>query len=332
MRTASILTLALLLGCQTTPRPNNAASPDPASQWKASEGESTRSPSSGSAGSTGELVALWRGRSIQWAALRPALVEAAGGQVLAEWLLTQQVEAALDQEGLRVSEDDIAREKALMLRRLADDPDQAARLLQRLRQRRGLGPTRFDMLLRRNAGLRKLVADEAEATDSMVRRAYERQYGRKTVARMILVPTLNDAGQVIQRLEEGEPFIDLAVDLSRDASRAQGGLLPPISPADATFPKVVRETVAGLEPGQVADPVALQGGFAILKAERKIDAQQVPFEEAAPELREQVRLRVEQNLMQRRARTMLQNADPTILNARLNQAWQTQRGDLLETP
>ncbi|MBI1371189.1 MAG: hypothetical protein GC159_00275 [Phycisphaera sp.] len=278
----------------------------------------------------GGAAALVDGRTLSWAELRPLIVEASGGTVLGEWALDQRIARELKQRRLAVSEADVKREEALLREQLSDDPDQAVRLLDRLRDTRGLGPRRYDALLRRNAGLRRLVADEVKVTPAMVQALYEQRYGEKAVCRLIMVPNLSEATKVIKRLEQGASFIDLAIEVSTDSSRNQGGLLPAISPLDATFPKEIRDTTAKLQVGEVSPPIALEGGFAILKCERKIAQEPVPFDSVSNALTVQARLEVERTLMSRQARTLLQNLDVTVLDADLDRAWKQRKDRLLE--
>jgi parvulin-like peptidyl-prolyl isomerase len=262
------------------------------------------------------------GEPIRIGQMAPLLNEAAGAQVLMDFVLARQVDKALAASRIQLTDVHIKIERQRFTAQLSQDPDQAARLLAALRQRRGLGQARFAMLLRRNAGLRQLVAGRVTVTEPMVRRAFEEVYGPKTVVRMILVPTLRDAQAVLQKLKAGSSFIDLAVLHSTDSSRDAGGLLPAISIADATYPKAVRQVAAKLKPGDRSDPVALPDGFAILRCERKIRSAQVAFEKTAPGLRQQLRLRLESTLMQREARILLDRADVTAFDAALDRAWQ----------
>lgn len=274
-------------------------------------------------------IALVDGQPISTAALQPLLIEAAGAQVLNEVILDRRLERALDQRDVKLTENDIEQEKQMLLGELADDRDRAVRLLDELRRQRGLGPRRFELMLRRNAGLRKLIEPQTQVTESMVRQAFERRYGRKKVARLIVVPTLTEAGAVLRRLEGGASFSDLAVEVSKDISRSQGGLLSPISPHDDTYPKAIREAVEALQPGQISPPVALEDGFAILRVERTIEPEAVSFDAVADELRRDVRLRLQRALMEREARVLLQEADVTVLDNALNEAWRQRQAELV---
>lgn len=325
MKAACIAIVGLMIaGCQSkdptavtrddAPRPTSGAAPAAA-------------PSISRGGGT---IALIDGQAVSTGAMQPLLIEAAGAQVLSEIVLDRQLDRTLAERKLKVTDADIEQERQTLRRELADDRDRAARLLSELRRQRGLGDRRFALLLRRNAGLRKLIEPQTQVTDSMVRQAFEQRHGQKKVARLILVPTLVDAGKVLRRLQGGESFSDLAVEVSQDISRAQGGLLSPISPQDDSYPKGLRDAVAALQPGQISQPVSLEDGFAILRVERTIEPEAVSFDALADELRRDVRLRLQRSLMERQARVLLEGADVTVLDNALNDAWRARQAELVQ--
>ena len=327
MRYATRIVLAAgvmggLMGCQSAPAPG-------------SSGAKTRRPVAVPAAAAGQVapppvIAIVDGQSVPLASLQSLLIEAAGVEVLGELVLDRRLAKAMADRRLTLTEQDIDRERQLLLDELAADRNEATRLLEQLREQRGWGTHRYDLLLRRNAGLRTLIEAESDVPESAVRQAYEQRYGPKQVVRLILVPSLQQAGVVRRRLEAGESFTDVAVAMSQDVSRAQGGLLPPISRHDDTYPKAIRDVVAALQPGQVSSPVSLEDGFAILQVERTIEAENVPFDTVAERLRRQVRLRYQRTLMERQARVLMQDADVTVLDAALNEAWKRRQSELVQ--
>jgi foldase protein PrsA len=262
--------------------------------------------------------------------LQPLLIETAGGEVLAELVLDEQIAREMKRRDLTLSEQEIAAERELLLTQYSPDPDQARRLLDEVLRRRRMGPRRFEISLRQNAALRKLVADQVNVTDEMVRREYEQRLAVQSVCRLILVPSLRQAHEVLRRLAAGESFTELAIALSTDPSRNQGGLLPPIAPWDVSFPAAITTAAGRLEPGQTSDPVALDDGFAILHCERKITPQDRPFEERAEALRAELRLNLERAFMERLARTLLQEAEISVLDATLDRQFKERRTQLVQ--
>ena len=278
---------------------------------------------------SGRPLAYVAGEAVTLGDLGPSLLEAAGGTVIAERVLDRLLVQRLESRGLTVTDDDLAAEEAIVRRGLADDEDTAARLLADLRQSRGLGPTRFAALLRRNAGLRKLVAEQVTVSEPAVRQAYRLQHGPAARVRLIVARSLLDARNLRRRLDAGEPFGELAALESTDASAAQGGLLSPIRPDDPSYPQAIRTASAALGPGQVSEPLALDGGFALLKLDERLPGDGVPYDAVKARLSEQVRRRAERVLMQQQARELIGGADVTLLDPTLNAAWEAQREGLL---
>jgi len=270
-------------------------------------------------------VALVGGRPIGWQTLRPFVIEAGGGQAFMELVVGRLVDQRLADRGLTLTDQLIDAERTSFLAGLDADADQAQRLMNEVRRRRGLGRHRFPLLLRRNAGLRLLVQDQVRVSEPAIHEAYEFRYGPKYEARIIVIDTLAVADEVIRKAGQGESFIDLAVRYSTDSSRAQGGLLPLVSPVDPTFPQAVRSALAQLQPGQISDPVVLEGNFAVLKLERIVEGSKVASDDVRDELEAAVRRREEQVLMQQLLRTMLREAEVIVMDSDLQQRWDYQR-------
>jgi parvulin-like peptidyl-prolyl isomerase len=95
---------------------------------------------------------------------------------------------------------------------------------------------------------------------------------------------------------------------------------------------VIRDVAATLEPGAIGGPITLEGGFAILRCERKIPASATGLAEVEAALRRGVRLRAQNAAMQRRVRVMIEEAQVTILDGDLDAAWKRQRDKALANP
>jgi parvulin-like peptidyl-prolyl isomerase len=270
-------------------------------------------------------AALVEGRIVDWGELQPLLNEAAGADVLAEVILDRMLEAELDDAGILITDQDVDAERALFYSTLSDDPDVAARLARQVRARQGLGPLRMDELLKRNAALRALVRDQVEINDEAVRRMYEIIHGAKRQARLIVVPTLNDAQAAINRVAAGELFADVAVEVSTDTSAARGGLLEPISRADASYPQAMREALWALVPGELSRPVFLSDRYAVLSLVRVVDGDGADFSAVRPDLERLARLNQERILMDDLTRRLLTEANVTIIDNEVKWSWDSRR-------
>ena len=94
-------------------------------------------------------------------------------------------------------------------------------------------------------------------------------------ARHILVPTENEAKDVLKRVKAGEDFAKLATELSKDPG-SQGGDLGWFT-KDKMVPEFA-EAAFKLEKGQVSEPVKSQFGWHIIKLEDKRTKEFPPFE------------------------------------------------------
>lgn len=266
-------------------------------------------------------AAIVNGRTVLWGDLRPLLTEAAGATALQELALDRELEEAMRLAQVRIFPDAIEAERERLLESLSIDPDRAVRLLEELRSRQGLGDTRFDHMLRRNAALRALTARRVEVSDESVRRMYDLVHGPKRQCRIMVFPKLGLAEQSIKRLTDGEFFGDIAVAMSTDSSAARGGLLEPFSETNPTYPKALREALFNLELTNISDPIMLEGGYAVIMYVRLVRAGETPFEIAETEMRRLVRLNQERILMDQLARRMLDQSHFIIFDESLSDSW-----------
>ena len=280
----------------------------------------------------GRTFALLNGQPIEMADLETGLFEAGGGQVLVELVLHRGVSSRLAAAGTQLNKTQIDYERTVLMHMLHKDANHATRMLTELRRRRGLGEQRFARMLKTNAGLRALIQPDVQIADFELRKQYEFEHGKRFQARLITVASAQMAAIVIQRARAGEMFIDLAMRFSTDESSVTGGYMPPISPVDPTYPLVIRDTLTRMILGTISEPITLGGTFAIVKLERIIEADGVPFDDVIEDLTTHVRLRVEQMLMQQRVHSIINEADLTVLDATLKRTWERQKRQAMELP
>lgn len=103
---------------------------------------------------------------------------------------------------------------------------------------------------------------------------------------MIKVTTYDEAEKVMDRLEQGENFAELARELSIDEeSRLHGGSIGMVEEGDPFWPEDLLKTAAGLEAGDIAGPLQTGETYAVIRLEQTI----VPREQDHAEIRQQVR-------------------------------------------
>lgn len=275
------------------------------------------------------IAALVDGAPVTWDELSAFAVEASGGQALEELALDRAVAREAERRALKIGPEAIDRERALMIESIsagaAVDADDGERLLAEVRRVRGLGPKRFEALLRRSATLRALVQGEALLDEAGIERAHAMLHGERRRARIITVDTAREAADACARLSRGESFGEVAARVSTDASAPRGGLIEPISAVDPAYPQSVRTALARLAPGEVSGPISLERGFAVLKLEEVLPGSGRSLEETRGEVERAARLREERVRMDGLAQRLLGSAGVTPLDAGLRQSWTWRR-------
>lgn len=275
-------------------------------------------------------AAMLSGEPISWDELRPALAEAAGGRVLEEVALDRLLAKEAAASGLVIGEPEIEAERRLLAASLGAegrDPVREAELLERVRRARGLGDARFGALLKRNATLRALVAPTVQVTEESARQAYEMRYGERIRTRLITTATLQESQGALNRLRTGEPFGEVAAQVSTDVSAARGGMIEPVHPSDASYPAALRQALLDARDGELAGPVALEQSYAIALREGVVrDAAAPGFESMRAEMEVESRQSQERLQMDRLARRMLEGVGLTPLDRSLDWSWRAFRG------
>src|ERR1700757_2998108 len=87
--------------------------------------------------------------------------------------------------------------------------------------------------------------------------------------RIIVVSSLDQAQQIVSRLNKGEDFADVARKESIDSTAADGGSLGTV--AISSLRPELRDALAGLGPGQISPIVKSPLGFAIVKVDTEPD-------------------------------------------------------------
>jgi hypothetical protein len=110
------------------------------------------------------IVAMLNAKPIYRDQLWPMMSELAGRQALDELILTQLLDQHAQRSSWIISDEHIQSELDALITTLSQSSptESTPRLIESIRQRRGLGPIRFNALLRRNAILRRMVADNPE--------------------------------------------------------------------------------------------------------------------------------------------------------------------------
>lgn len=273
-------------------------------------------------------VAYWkakedqgRGLPIQREILEGTLMEYAGPRALREVLVDAALTRRLNKNKMIVTDEDILEERAILLTALDEDEDRALRLLETVRRKEGLGPIRFSALLRRNAGLRKLIEGDVRPNENAIRAAWDVRHGPRRTARVFVGQTLDACTEVMKQARDGKDFAELAARGSTDASASAGGLIQPISRLDPSWPTSFRETLWTSPLGRVSSPVLVDANYVVILPLEETPGDGTPLELARQESERRVRLAQERLLMDSMARSLLDSLQVEIIDSDLERAW-----------
>jgi len=253
-------------------------------------------------------VAVVNGRPIPHRDLIDLLLRSHGVIVLEQLIGLNLAEAAAAERGLSVGQTDVDREYDRALRHLAEplssttsapfDRQSAERLLETVLAQRNVSPEEFDLVIRRNAFLRKIAEAETVVTDQQLHQEYERRYGERVQVRHIQLATLAEVERVRERLAAGEGFGEMARRYSANkSSAAELGLLAPISAGEEDVPALLRQVAFSLNVGDVSDAVRIGEWFHLIKLEALLAPEAVEFEEVRTELEVGLRERLADSAM-----------------------------------
>jgi peptidyl-prolyl cis-trans isomerase C len=144
---------------------------------------------------------------------------------------------------------------------------------------------------------------EAKAEYDKVKAQAGTAGGTEYRARHILVEKEEDAKKLLQQINGGAKFDELAKKNSKDTGSAQNGGDLDFAKPDAYVPEFSKAMVA-LKKGEVSAPVKSQFGYHIIKLEDTREAQFPPFEEVKP----QVMQRLEQQKITQLQETLRKQA------------------------
>jgi parvulin-like peptidyl-prolyl isomerase len=275
------------------------------------------------------------GLGIGWSAMLPALEELAGAQAVEDVVLDAAIDARVSQQGLVVTPTQVEAERERLLAAIAGESglsqSQADQALARIREARGLGPVRFSQLLKRNAGLRALVAGTFDPTPEERVKELEVATGAKVTGVLVLVADEKEASLIRAGfLEPPGPSIERLAAIARarslDTSARVGGRVGPIHPGDPRVPGALRHIFQSLPLGEVSPVVSTDEGFAILMIESRSEPLvRTPEVEASVEAA--LLARKERLAMERLARQLIAEAKVRVMDESLRWSWERRRGD-----
>nr|WP_264357635.1 peptidylprolyl isomerase [Halothermothrix orenii] len=144
--------------------------------------------------------------------------------------------------------------------------------------------------------------EDVSVEESAVREYYDNnkenfKHGTQIKARHILVETEKEAREILNELENGADFGEMAKEYSTGPSSKNGGDLGYFG--KGRMVPEFEEAAFALKVGQISDPVKTQYGYHIIKVEDKVEEGITPFDE--------VKDKIKNNLLQQKQQTAWNN-------------------------
>jgi parvulin-like peptidyl-prolyl isomerase len=146
------------------------------------------------------------------------------------------------------------------------------------------------MIIQRDIEPKISVSDEDLKAEYEARKAKEFTKAPTVTLQEIFVPDdgggLSLAKEIVTRARAGEDFAELARTYSVGPTRGSGGEIGEIAQGD--LDPTLEKVAFGLAVGSVSDPVAVDGGYRILRVTARTEGSVVPFDVAKAELRDKM--------------------------------------------
>ncbi len=289
-------------------------------------------------GASNPQIATVNGQPIARSRVVGLLLRSRGAEILEQLIGLEVAAMAATRRGLTITRADIDREYDLVLTSLTgplsssapEPPDHKAaeRLLATVLADRNMSREELDTITRRNAYLRKISESQQTLTDGQLRQEFQRVYGERVRIRHIQLATLAQVARVRERLRAGADFGELAGSYSANVAGAKNqGLLDPFSAGDEELPALFRKTAFALQPGEVSSAVRLGEWYHLIKLEDVLPAADRNFADVRGELERSLRERVTQPAMAELLEKLLGEANITIDDPILAEAFERKHRD-----
>ena len=260
---------------------------------------------------TSPIVAILNHEVVRQMDVWPALIELGGQEVLEDYLLTIALRKELQDQGLSILPTEVRAEGRLLSSLVPTSEKDSISNLLRIR---GIGEFRKSQLLWRNAALRKLVQPHVDIHEEAIQRMFAIVHGPKYPIRIIVVTTRSDAGQVIETLQNGDSFSDVAMQQSIDSSSVNGGRVTAISCADPSWPAPIRESISTLDIGAISPPIFIGDRWTIIKVTGEPSTSSVQFADVKINMRELATRTHERFLMENLAQRLIEKSTMKIFD------------------
>jgi parvulin-like peptidyl-prolyl isomerase len=254
------------------------------------------------------------------------LTEQVQARILTDLIETRIVEQGASELGVEVTDADVAERREELIEEVG-----GAEQFESLVAESGLTDEQIDEQIR-DITLREQVQDaltaDVEVTDEEVEQFFEanrEERFNRAEARHILVETEDEAEDIIDRLEDGEDFAEIAQEESIDTgSGAQGGELGEF--ARGQMVPEFEEAVFTADVGELVGPIQTQFGFHIIEV---TDRQEPELADVEEEIRAELGQSLEGEAVQSWLAEQRAAAEVEV-NPRFGE-WDAERGEVISS-
>ncbi|MDX8045711.1 peptidylprolyl isomerase [Gracilibacillus sp. S3-1-1] len=226
------------------------------------------------------------------------LKEAGGEQVLQQMVLETILEDKYD-----VSDDEVNQELDTLKEQQGDQWEVA------LAQSGYADEDEFKDAIRLSLLQEKALTEDIEVSDEEIQERYD-ELSTHLVASHILVDDEDTANEVLDKLDDGEDFAELAEEYSQDPGSAEnGGELGEFG-VGQMVPEF-ENAAYNLDIDEISEPVQSQLGFHIIKVTDRVDVEDIePLEDMEDELKREIAsTKLDQTETQAKIQDLLKNAN-----------------------
>ncbi|MEW4528275.1 MAG: peptidylprolyl isomerase [Maioricimonas sp. JB045] len=243
---------------------------EPAASQTRDDGQTAGRASIASAAS-GQVVAKVNGEAVPYDMVARECYERHGAEVLDNIINRMIIQQECERRGVTVTQSEVQQEVINIAKKFNLPVDTWYQMLQ---AERGVGKAQYHRdIIWPMLALKKLASTDAKPTEEDMMKAFERDYGPRVKARMILVDgNLRHANQVWQKaVDDPDAFDRLASEVSSDPNtRPLGGAIPPIR-KNGGSPQVEKEAFK-LREGEISPVIQVaENRYVILKCEGYTD-------------------------------------------------------------
>ncbi len=216
---------------------------------------------------TAQVLAKVNGQSITYDVVARECVNRHGQEVLDTMINRLIIQQECEKRGITVTMEEVEKEVATTASKFKLPLDTWYKMLEserKLTRQQYHHDVIWPML-----ALRKLAGQSVEVTEEDMRIGFEREYGPRVKARLILIDgNLRQAGQIFDKCKENpDDFDRVAREYSADPNtRPLGGVIPPIRRHGGS--KNVEDEAFRLKPGEISPVIQVaENRYVILKCE-----------------------------------------------------------------